>query len=86
MYNIFADGSGQRQQVFVGTFQDLTSQKIKSLGGIPLRTLQKAYGKAFDGTITGFRSAAPAGQAPKVEDFVRLFPAQPWRVEVMCAT
>lgn len=70
MYNLFDDGSGERQTVFVGTFQQLKTQKIKELGGIPVERLRKAFGEAFDGTVTGFDAPALQGQEPQKKDFV----------------
>ena len=71
VYNLFEDESGERQRVFVGTFQDLKSQKIKQLGGIPVEKLRKAFGESFDGTVTGFDVPA-LRNAPGKKDFVRL--------------
>lgn len=69
VYNIFADSSGERQRVFVGNFRDLRTQKIKALGGISIDALERAYGKSFDGTMTGFAAPAPPPKAPQAKDF-----------------
>ena len=68
VFNVFEDRDGERQTVYVGSFDDLKTQDIKQLGGIPVKQLEKSFGKSFDGTITGFVDRASKGQAPKLSD------------------
>ena len=56
----------------MGSFDDLKTQEIKQLGGIPVQQLEKSFGKTFDGTITGFVDRASKGQVPKLADPVSL--------------
>ena len=72
VFNIFEDGEGDRQTVFVGSFDDLKTQDIKQLGGIPVEQLEKSFGKTFDGTVTGFVDRAPKGEAPRLASPVRI--------------
>lgn len=66
VFNVFEDNSGDRQTVFVGSFDDLRTQEIKELGGIPVEQLERSFGKSFDGTITGFVDPAKKGEAIKL--------------------
>lgn len=66
MFNIFEDGNSERQTVYVGSFDDLKTQKIKRLGGIPVDLLERTFGKSFDGTITGFIEPTREGDRSKV--------------------
>ena len=77
VYNLF-EADGERQQVFVGQFSDLRTQKISSLGGIPIEAFRRAYDKSFDGPVTAFTAPALKGQEPQKEDFVRPLPLWPY--------
>ena len=88
VFNIFEDGNGERQTVYVGSFDDLKTQDIKQLGGIPVQQLEKAFGQSFDGTITGFVDRASKGQTPQLADPVSCphFPLLLWNVSAFCNT
>jgi hypothetical protein len=72
IFNIFGDKNGERQTMYVGSMKDLKTLKIEQLGGIPVSKLKKAFGKNFDGTITGFTSAGKGDNKIKKSDFVSL--------------
>ena len=54
MYNLFIDRDGEEHRVYVGNIRQLRTQKVDSLGGIPVEALQRASGGRFDGRLTGF--------------------------------
>lgn len=80
VFNVFEDSIGERQTVFVGSFDDLKTQSIKQLGGIPVDQLQRFFGKSFDGTITGFIEPTSKGERLKLGDKVRFLSWQNYAV------
>lgn len=65
IFNVFEETPGERETVYVGRLEDLRTQDIRQLGGIPVDQMEKAFGKSFDGTITGFVDPVKNGQLPE---------------------
>lgn len=67
MYNEFVDANGKVQQAFVGNLADLRSLKVKEIGGVDIKDLQKSVKGFRGGRIVGFPKAADPN-SPSWED------------------